>query len=73
MLFPSVLTYWSQIRVVGESGARSSVRCQRRGGEREEWEFGWGRVVGELCGAYAVTSETGRMLAGGYPSRCSGI
>lgn len=50
---------------------RASVAGGEEKGKR--WEFGWGRVVEELCGAYVVPSEKGRMLAGSYPSCCSGI
>lgn len=50
----------------------SNSRCQRErspqqcrgsaaGGEQKgkKWELGWGRVGGELCGAYVVPSEMG--------------
>lgn len=56
---------------------QSPQQCRRSvaGGEEKgkRWELGWSRVVGELCGADVVTSEMERMLAGGYPSHCSGI
>lgn len=44
-----------------------------RGGEREEVGVWMGQGGGRAVQAYVVTSETGRMLAGGYTSHCSGI
>lgn len=67
MLFPSVLTHGSQIRVVRERGAHSSVGGQRLEGRRKRRDgsldgAGWWESCVGLCGDFGDREDAGRWL-----------